>query len=746
MLSLFQILLVLLAGALAGYVLAHRKSTDKPRTTTGGALRDDIYRISFEHAPIGIAHLSAAGQWLQANRRFAITLGYSHEELLRTPSFHSMIHADDRKHHVAQTKRLLAGEIFTFSAVRRIQMKDGRYGTFRVWMSASRRKPEFVECLIGEAESAPAALAPPPPAVAPVAEAAPAPALLDQLEDIAVVRCNTIGIITSCNRGVERLFGYRPEQMVGKARSMLYRDADVWVEKPTRDLKLAVAGKLYDFEDERVGANGVVFSARVTIFPDYEGAVVKGFAEVFRSSLRPESEDQRREREWLKQENAKSKLEIDRLTKEADKTGENARRVKQLGRANDELRREVEALRLENRKKEGVAQSLRDALEQMGVTDKELMNELKIITEALRKEMDRRRLAEQYLKEAEGELARTSAEWQQRLDELTRAQTESIAQAEEEEPISAVAPQDMPWRSFDEIGPAELFIAAGQQEKSGTLFIVSGTAEKKFFLSGGRIHSCASNATRLHLAELLIRNGIITEEQRGRAIDVSRETGIALGRILVIMNAVSEQQLITAMHQKIDEEVVELFTLTEGRSLFVEGEVPLMQMIPLRVDATLLIEKALAVPPRLHDALRAAEPVIAAESMPTKVAASFDRTPADTEARDVGIEHVASALVHPVETKLVASSPVHPTSEGAEAAVQLELVERPVAAETAPLPADTVTPGEETVVASRSGKSKKYHRSHCANAQKIAPDARQSFDSVASAEAAGYQPCKVCFR
>ncbi len=729
MLSLFQMLLVLLAGTLAGYLLAHRKPTEKPRATTGGSYRDDMFRLGFEHAPLGIAHLSASGLWLYANRRFAITLGYSLEELLRTASLHSMIHAEDRKQHVAQTKRLLAGEIFTFSTTRRIQMKDGRYDTFRLWMSASRRKPEFVECVIGEAEGPPVAAQ--PQAAAPLAEAAPAPDLLERLEDIALIRCNSIGIMTSCNRGVERLFGLRPEQMVGKARSMLYRDADVWVEKPTRDLRVAVAGKVYDFEDERVGVNGIAFTVRVTIFPEYDGNVVKGFAEVFRPSVKPESEEYRRERDWLKQENAKSKTELERLTREADKASETVRRANQLTRANDELRREVETLRLENRKKEGVAESLRDALEQMGVTDKELMNELKIITEALRKEMDRRRQAEEYLKEAEGELARTSAEWQRRLDELTRTQSESRAQDEEEEAIASVVSEDAQWRSFDEIGPAELFIAAGQQEKSGTLFIVSGTGEKKFFLSGGRIHSCASNATRLHLAELLIRDGIITEEQRERAIDVSRETGIALGRILVIMNAVSEQQLIAAMHQKIDEEVVELFKLTEGRSLFVEGAVPMMQMIPLRVDATLLIEKALTVPTRLQDVALEVERIPPVQaSVLTATMPRVHAAPTEVEVPDVESEGTAVALVADVP------------SEELEVAVQMELVAP--ATETSPS-SDAITSEQGIVVASRSGKSKKYHRLHCANAQRIAPDTRLTFDSPTSAVEAGYQACKACF-
>jgi|GEM_PF-517986 len=739
MLPIIQIVLSIIAGALLGYLLARPRSAENSRLVSGGAT-SDLYRVGFDQAPVGIAHLGIAGQWLQVNRRFAIALGYSVDELMKAPLLHTMIHPEERKQQVSQTKKLLGGELKTLTALRRIQMKDGRYGTFRVWMSASRRKPEFVECVIGEADSAP------PPdsgATLPVVD------LLDQLDDVALIRSNPNAIITSCNRGAEILFGYKSEQMVGKARSLLYRDADVWSEKPTRDLRTAVASRRTDFEDERVGKDGFVFSTRVTIVPEVEGEVLKGFAEIFRASVRPaESEEQRKERERLKQDNdkarqesEKAKSEIERLTLESSRFREAAKRAEQVGRANEDLRKENDSLRADVRKKEGIEESLREALQQLRMTDEELMNELKVMTDTLRREIERRKNAEQFLQEAEVELSRTSAEWQQRLDQLKLAEAADTAAGNREPGIAVVPPLDQLWRSFDEAGPMELLIEMGQEHRSGTLFIVAETMEKKIFFSEGRIYSCASNVPSLYLAELLTANGTITEQQRVRAIEISRQAGIALGRILVIMDAVSEEQLVEVMHQKIEREVEDLLALTDGRSTFVDGEMPLVQMIPLRVEVVPLIENALA-----RSMSRKMEPTVPElESGVVAVAAPVqfeleDGVPAPVEPGQG--EALDAEREKPVEETLVVDEVV--SADVPSEADETVAPDAPVPAEPATQPARR-EPEPDLIVGSRSGKSKKYHRSTCPNARRIAASVRVSFGSVAEAEAAGYQRCKMCF-
>jgi len=49
------------------------------------ALRDseELYRSTFEKAPIGISHLSPDGQWLRVNKQLCDIVGYTQEELLR---------------------------------------------------------------------------------------------------------------------------------------------------------------------------------------------------------------------------------------------------------------------------------------------------------------------------------------------------------------------------------------------------------------------------------------------------------------------------------------------------------------------------------------------------------------------------------------------------------------------------------------------------------------------------------------
>ncbi|HVT04704.1 MAG TPA: DUF4388 domain-containing protein, partial [Thermoanaerobaculia bacterium] len=440
------------------------------------------------------------------------------------------------------------------------------------------------------------------------------------------------------------------------------------------------------------------------------------------------------ESEELRKERDKSRQEIEKLSKEGERFRASAQRADQLGPANEDLRKENEALRRDLRKKEGVEESLRDAIQQLRVTDEELMNELKVLTDALRKEIDRRRGAEYELQEAESELARTSTEWQARLEALVQTRAGDERERAGEEDISAALSPDRPWKEFDAIGPIELLIEMSQGERSGTLFIVSGKIEKKIHFAFGKIYSCASNVPSLFLAEILIADGTITQEQRNRAVDISRESGIALGRILVIMGAVTEAQLVESMHRKIEKEVAGVLAFSEGRSLFVEGEMPLVQMIPLRVEVIPLIEALLARPPVLEyvqpeTLVEGPSEVLEDESIDSTAEANAIKEGEQPESAVPSYEDLdegpAPAELHASEARTDSSD----SAAAADPATDLAIEEVP----------------NDAVVGSKSGKSKKYHRPGCKNASRIAPASRVSFDSPAAAESAGFDRCKICF-
>ena len=82
---------------------------------------------------------------------------------------------------------------------------------------------------------------------------------------------------------------------------------------------------------------------------------------------------------------------------------------------------------------------------------------------------------------------------------------------------------------------------------------------------------------------------MITEEQRQKALDIQRETQLALGRILIILGALTENQLHDAMRGKAEDEIRELSTWTDAKYVFVEEEIPTLQLVPLRIDVAELI-------------------------------------------------------------------------------------------------------------------------------------------------------------
>lgn len=82
------------------------------------------YRAIFELAAVGVARVGLDGRWLEVNRQLCAMLGYTPEELLAR-TFQDITHPDDLESNLAQVRRLLAGEIASYSLEKRYLRKDG---------------------------------------------------------------------------------------------------------------------------------------------------------------------------------------------------------------------------------------------------------------------------------------------------------------------------------------------------------------------------------------------------------------------------------------------------------------------------------------------------------------------------------------------------------------------------------------------------------------------------------------------
>jgi len=125
--------------------------------------------------------------------------------------------------------------------------------------------------------------------------------------------------------------------------------------------------------------------------------------------------------------------------------------------------------------------------------------------------------------------------------------------------------------------------------KTGTLLIDGHGVEKRIYFQDGRIASTSSSSEREYLGHFLVSHGFISEEELKMAMEVQEESQILLGKILVMINAIAEADLMRLMKKKAEESIYDIFLWTEGDFEFVEGQMPEQKMVPLSLDVTGII-------------------------------------------------------------------------------------------------------------------------------------------------------------
>ncbi len=93
---------------------------------------EERFRRAFDDAPIGMALVGLDGSWLRANASLCEILGYRESELLEL-RFQELTHPDDLETSIELVRRLVEGELRSFSHEKRYLRKDGS----AVWATLS---------------------------------------------------------------------------------------------------------------------------------------------------------------------------------------------------------------------------------------------------------------------------------------------------------------------------------------------------------------------------------------------------------------------------------------------------------------------------------------------------------------------------------------------------------------------------------------------------------------------------------
>ncbi len=113
-----------------GCMLILRETASRHKSQKSLQESEQRFRSTFDHAPVGIAHLDLDGRWLLTNSALCKILGYSEAELRET-SFADLTHPDDRAASRASWDAMVRGELSLYSNEKRYLRKDGQ----AVWVS-----------------------------------------------------------------------------------------------------------------------------------------------------------------------------------------------------------------------------------------------------------------------------------------------------------------------------------------------------------------------------------------------------------------------------------------------------------------------------------------------------------------------------------------------------------------------------------------------------------------------------------
>lgn len=146
--------------------------------------------------------------------------------------------------------------------------------------------------------------------------------------------------------------------------------------------------------------------------------------------------------------------------------------------------------------------------------------------------------------------------------------------------------------TLKDFGIADILQLIGQQTKTGVLYIKSKQEEVEVsFLEGNVIRALSkTRKSRELLGSMLVRSGLLTEEELENALEIQKRTLKRLGDILVAEGRLTPEQLREMTALQTTETLYRLFGWKNGTYEFVQQDVELdaAQGSPVRYDSVLM--------------------------------------------------------------------------------------------------------------------------------------------------------------
>ena len=240
-----------------GAVLVFRDVSKQELIAKKLSQSEELYRATFDHASVGIAHISATGQFLKVNKCFADLTQFSADELLKQ-TFQNLTHPSDRGKVTILLDQLILGEINCYTIEKRYVRKDKSIAWVDASVSCMRKSNGDIDYIIAVLEDI----------------TDKKKANTDSLrfftlsqELLCVVGCD--GYFKQINEPWQDLLGYTREELLA-VPILNFLHKDDFEKTKQAQFQLKNKNTLHGFENRYICKNGSVRYLSWNVFEDHE--------------------------------------------------------------------------------------------------------------------------------------------------------------------------------------------------------------------------------------------------------------------------------------------------------------------------------------------------------------------------------------------------------------------------------------------------------------------------------------------
>ncbi|MBI3271042.1 MAG: PQQ-binding-like beta-propeller repeat protein [Planctomycetes bacterium] len=130
------------------------------------------------------------------------------------------------------------------------------------------------------------------------------------------------------------------------------------------------------------------------------------------------------------------------------------------------------------------------------------------------------------------------------------------------------------------INLADLFQTLSSSRKVGTLVVTDGESRKCIYFGTEGVRLLSTGKRRgLHLGEMLVRSGKITQAELQDALAIQKKLGLLLGEVFQKVGLVTKEEVAAAIRLQIEEELYDLFSWTNANFEFQENALPPAELL-----------------------------------------------------------------------------------------------------------------------------------------------------------------------